>query len=507
MVYLPDEILELVFSHFDRTLPLNPTPRWDPSVDRDDDPPSETQTLASLCLVCRNWRRLAQPSLFHTIDLRDDLCPGKPPMRLIALARALASDPGLGRWVRRIALHEPSSLDPDHDPRRFAAFVRAISRALCPSPENLQRFVPPRELSHWGAVIVLILNAMPGLQILQCTAGSSGGALGSVFRGAAAEATRSARSEGGGRAGARGATIERLTRLLDAPSFPIMKHLKELRLGAFTGKRTSNMSDLEGVLLHPGLETLRLMDLRWTCLEVGRMRWADQRSSIKTLYLRLSYVDHSGLEDMLTRCGNLRSLSIQICETFHGDEDGLGWEPEMSEIDLTEYGRLLTTLGRNLEELHLHTTWHSQRPGRTQLGSLRGMTSLRKLTTNSRDLVGVGEWAFPFDDLPEHTPNLADVVVSYLPRGLETLCLLPRSGKHVVGRLREALLAGQFPRLHIVRLGPLYRHLQSCNIGLDTGRWWEASVEREEATGVVVGSDVAFRWVRSTPEREFRVFN
>jgi hypothetical protein len=167
-------------------------------------------------------------------------------------------------------------------------------------------------------------------------------------------------------------------------------------------------SYIEGVLLHPGIETLRLHAFTWAIQDIQRMHWSHIPSSLTTLQMKSSIVDAAGLKDILTRCRQLRNLHIVLAVSRRMDDDQEEW------VDFGKMGAALRKYAQHIETFDFETEGFRGYFGHDgHLGSLKSLKTLRQLKLRSEDL----EEDFPRGDEDELAASLRNL----LPPRLESI--------------------------------------------------------------------------------------
>ncbi|KAM5351085.1 hypothetical protein ACJ41O_003808 [Fusarium nematophilum] len=411
---LPDEIWHHVFVAFEDDLPLDKWWMYGSHLKHE-----TVKTLVSLCLVSRQFHRVAQPLLYRTALLegrRDEETAQS------LFARTLAANPQLGLHTRT------TSLDDDSRQRESVKDAVKASLGSLDLPPAFKRYLKTQLCfdASWArnALAAFHLAFMPQVQLVDCTQHSECSPLPWML------------------SGSLGMEDEILAKLKrnedededeDDDETPVehmakdtfanygLPHLTEVRF------RTSSSSDgttaaweIEPILLHPTLKRLRTLGIDWSGEAAKMLTWPDRVSNLQYLGLKECIVDAAGLRSILTRCGNLLGLSLETAdcrrEDYGGDEDS--WD-----IDLAEFGRIIRDLGRNLHEFELHTLEYQAFHGTDgRLGSLKALASLRHLRVIQEDFLGsIPMYGDEEDDDDEDGPSL--VFKEALPPSIETLYL------------------------------------------------------------------------------------
>ncbi|KAJ4324658.1 hypothetical protein N0V84_003782 [Fusarium piperis] len=195
-----------------------------------------------------------------------------------------------------------------------------------------------------------------------------------------------------------------------------LQHLEEVRIrtGDCTDSNTP-IDDLEPVLLHPSLKTLRLLGVNWLAGPINKLKFPNKPCNLEYLELKECLFDHLSVENILTRCKKLKWLSMETADARRHDLsiDDTEWD-----IDLSKIGNAPRRLGHNLESFNLHTiefdNWGSSE-GR--LGSLRNLKALQHLKVVLNNFTG--RVRYPWETDQEQEIPLAEA----LPPMIETLHL------------------------------------------------------------------------------------
>ncbi|KAM5347021.1 hypothetical protein ACJ41O_010026 [Fusarium nematophilum] len=325
MAHLPNEIWLAVFQCFEASLPLE---NWEREVCTYT---GYMKTLRSLSLVCKRFRSLARCLMYRTLPLR----VRDPAPRHLLLARALASQPGLGLVARRVSLLEfelPADAGWDLD-LALARSMKTAVQAVDAAPGVKERLrsglpLPPYESKRRASGLSLpafLLALMPRVRLVEChnVARSHPVLLWMLGGGIGDDQDRHAN---------------------------FLPDLVELRLGGSKARmRPMSIGDVEGVLLHPTLKTLRLVAIDWREDDMRqRMRWPNQPCNLQHLSLREASVDVPAVRSILSRCENLETLAISLRAVMY------------TRLDLCELCRTIRELGHNLVSFELDT-WDFER--------------------------------------------------------------------------------------------------------------------------------------------------
>lgn len=397
---------------------------------------SPRRTLRALCLVSSQFCRIAQPLMFRTLlwDYYRDEDRVKR-----GLAVTLMKEPGLGRFARTVALSDnmpPCSFDLAGMERDANCPREALDvwKVLGHDPDY-----PPNEGFAAG-----ILAFMPYVQTVDVSTSRDANVTTSLLSGCLhMDPARVSKDD-------TGEMVTSWKKAVGRPNF--FPNLKEVIL------RTSGTTDgstpayeVEPVLLHPTLKTLRLLGVDWTRVGMRGMVWQEERSNVEVLELKECLLDAAGLKDVLTRFPSLKSLSIQFAD-FQRVDSRQQWE-----VDLEEFGRVLREHGAKLTRLHFHTLEYETVGSKEGvLGSITPLASLRHLRTTKHDLVGT-----PWRNRRTGELRAAIPLREVLPASLETLYLyhdnthegLPGSRAADMPGVEELcglVTSGEFPELREV---------------------------------------------------------
>ncbi|CAI6061308.1 unnamed protein product [Clonostachys chloroleuca] len=443
---VPDEIWGHVFEGFECTLP--PSQWW---MDRVLVNRSHRLTLASLCLVCQQFRRCAQPLLYKNLILE-----GAEPDNDTAFVRAireLALHPNLGQNTR--------ILTAENNFGRSGNDLRVDSEQLASAIDVMD--LPPRfrqflRSSHFDAGRIspasLCLLFTPNVQSLDITVGESPLLLSWILSGnldlekSSFLPKKSEDVESGDDADYRFGYDDDQGVVRAYFNFGLPR-LKELHLKHWSIVFTTPITDIEAAFMHPGVEIMRMVGLDWRATHIPKRRWPDFTSNIRLLELTECIMDARGIEDMFQLCPNLESLRIFLADSNRATEI----QDADYEIKMDSVGVVLRKHGRNLVKLDLETAEFGGYINRA-IGSLQDLDNLRHLKIAQRDLVGYSTF-YPFDPAVPH-------LVSVLPRSLETLYLhydrlymalaadeYKRKGTN--NEICELITSGEFPNLREVK--------------------------------------------------------
>jgi hypothetical protein len=197
----------------------------------------------------------------------------------------------------------------------------------------------------------------------------------------------------------------------DNKSFPCFgsPRLRELRLKYCGNEGAEQITQLEPILLHPGITILRLLGVNWLGETAKELQWSEIPSNVRVLELRDCLFDSPGIDNVLRRFPKLESLTIRHGDVRRALQTQGDWDVKLDEI-----GQSIRTYGQNLVQLSIHTEDHAW--SQELLGSLQSLHSLRHLRVLKDALTGRSTLA----KMPKPgTFNLWEV----LPRSLMTLYL------------------------------------------------------------------------------------
>ncbi|KAF5640538.1 hypothetical protein F52700_3689 [Fusarium sp. NRRL 52700] len=420
--------------------------------------------LRNLCLVCRQFRRIAQPLLYRTIVIE-----GRKGAKNIGtlLLRTLVENPQLAEQVRAVSLT---------DCVKFSEQVKILgkdaTKALVRSamekldiPHALKRMMK-RLIASCGPA-ALILAYMPHVQVVDCTIGQVSTMLPWLL---------SASPEAGRPLGwlRRDRKVEYsddednvkqqeeddfsddeyyVTKEEDYDFSDEEVYVEDYRMelsmeeyqqkgiskGTFANYHFANLSEIriravenpcaiedawtiEPLLLNSTLKTLRTLGIAWYGDELDNLIWPKHKNyNLEYFDLMESYVDAEGLKTILTRCPKLKGISIRLPDEERqltvNHEMGYGEEEECI-LNFDDFGDVLRKYGQNLQEFDFNTfffesysTWARNRgPGEGMIGSLRELRSLRHLGVSKEALIGEIE---PLARLSEVLPESIETLHLY----------------------------------------------------------------------------------------------
>ncbi|CAG9977235.1 unnamed protein product [Clonostachys byssicola] len=442
---LPFETLHRIFEHFECTIPFD---NWEQGYIAEIECPPPKDLIA-LSRVCRRFRDVSRPLIYRTVAFqwREENYEQKI---IEAFLRTLCDDPPLGRIIRDFHV--------DHW-RAWNLEATDVVHKLLAAPDSLDER-QLRWLRRWLAAerdrpeedfLLILLILTPNLRMLDCGQAAVDGGIGAYLSGrqdvedvffdnfdkiwSKDKPPSSGRmlsededindddddDDDGGESGSdpkKEDRDEEATSIMPSqetahqhavpPGHPFAQ-LREVRFRNDIGNGFENASDIEGVLLHPEIETLRLFAFTWAKEDVQRMHWSHIPSSLTSLQMKSSIIDAVGLKNILRRCPQLQNLHIVLAVIGRMDSDDQG-----DEIDFDKMGAVLRKYGQRLETFDFETSgFRGYFSPDGHLGSLKKLKALRQLKVSCEDL----QEDFPRDDEDE----LAAKLRNGLPPRLESI--------------------------------------------------------------------------------------
>ncbi|VUC25892.1 unnamed protein product [Clonostachys rosea] len=464
---LPPETLHRIFEHLECTIPFD---NWEQGYIAEIQCPPP-KNLIALSRVCRRFRDVARPLIYRTVAFqwREDNYEQKI---IDAFMRTLCENPRLGHIIRDFHVDHWRSWGPE---------ARDIVRKILATPENLNER-QKRWLQRWLAaerdwpdedILLILLILTPNLRMLDCGQSTVQGGIGAYLSGRrdvedhffdemllkdsdsrrriVQEDPVSEDDDDGDESGSDltdeyendetthiKPTQELSSRPIVPPDYP-MAQLKEVRFRHDFGNGFDSVSEIEGVLLHPGIETLRLFAFTWAKEDVNVMRWSNIPSTLTSLQMKASIVDAAGLKDILSRCRQLRSLHIVLATISRMDSQDDG-----DDIDLGKMGAVLRKYGQHIETFDFESEgFRGYFAPDGHLGSLKSLTGLRQLKVSGEDL----------DDFPRGGDDeLAASLRNALPPQLESIHIRASEGRDCDGIPRALLTDKYFSALRTVEV-------------------------------------------------------
>lgn len=214
---------------------------------------------------------------------------------------------------------------------------------------------------------------------------------------------------------------ESATELVENPTLKALyfHELEDLRL-CIGGRRRARypINLYEGVLLLPKLKTLSLTNFSWLIGKKWKMKWGSVPCLLTKLELHNCWIEPLTLSHILTRCKNLKHLTVDLEE----------YSKLMRVYDLRLYGfgDALRELGGDLETLMFSTKavgdFQEYSSWPTILGCLGSLKELRSLLNLSNHRRITRRTAGSEEDAFENGSEI--VLADALPHSLKTLHLI-----------------------------------------------------------------------------------
>ncbi|KAE8419041.1 hypothetical protein BDV36DRAFT_294690 [Aspergillus pseudocaelatus] len=392
MVVLPDDIWHHIFAEFEDHMPLKNWRMYGAQPQLNHQGPA---VLRELCLVCRQFRRIAQPLLYRTI-----LIEGRNEEKDIQtlMLRTLVENPQFGEHVRCVSIDDAV----DHWWARQTLADDVVRKLILSALRYLD--LPPaltgrlRDTLTDCGLAALEVAYMPHVQFVDCTIPDMKSPLPWMLSGILGLKEQFAfpSYEDSGSwvfhddEGYHQRQEEQISQSIPKNTFANygFPNLTEVRIRTGDSKEGRTPAwVIEPLLLHQTLRILRTLGTDWFGQELRDLKWPTQINyNLEYLDLTEAIIDAEGLKTVLTRCQGLRGLSIELPDSRRErDGDFDDWI-----IDYYKFGNILRQHGRNLEEFDLHTAEYEEdhSPGEGRLGSLRELTSLRHLKVSKDALLG-----------------------------------------------------------------------------------------------------------------------
>ncbi|VUC24623.1 unnamed protein product [Clonostachys rosea] len=400
-IHVPNEILSDIMRYLVPALPSERRKwRYDSSLRPSD--------LASLCLVSRRFRHVAQPLLYHTIDVtQSTTAEGQAPNWHWPglLLKTIVKNPDLAKYIRVLAIPDmlflPPTADmiflPDTSPTGFPWDVpRCIRNALEPEIEYNSYTLPVIALLLYAPMVekIILFSGDPGSVEVKWIL-TSWHPQGQRYDPAIDFGPD-------------------LTRDLGPFANYGLPCLKDLHVDLQESEH--GVTPLLDFLKKPGLSIFHLSHARsFTGLLVPRPL-RDSLSGVRELNLSDCYIEPLSLENILRSCPRLEALGVHVAEPSWAEELLQQSNPNIFwTINLGDFGQTLRGFGESLTDLHLDfSPYKTARPVTGRIGSLRSMSKLRHLQCDRNDLVldqSLGE------ELEDNTLPLDSV----LPSSITTL--------------------------------------------------------------------------------------
>ncbi|KAF4965562.1 hypothetical protein FSARC_6647 [Fusarium sarcochroum] len=475
MKLLQDEIWMEIFSYFEDYMPLKGWWMFGSQLEHE-----ERKTLYALSLVSHQFQRIAQPILYRSLLLEsiEDIGEGQS-----SLMRTLYERPELGQHARNLALdnghtrfgYQDKSIYyqyKKHHWKDVAELALESLRHRRPTGQRIKRLhlnlhgnpvaYTPRvrfvdfTLCHDENLLVPMLSGC-----LDVDEGSMEEAEGQ-------ETTNEEEAESNAK------HIPLLTRRISTDySFP---HLTEVRVRGGGMDGIASVLVIEPILLHPTLKILRTLGILWSGEESEKLKWPDRVSNLQYLDLKESITDAAGLRSVLTRCPNLKGISIEMAGWKREDGREDGRDETSWKVNLDDFHHVLKELGRGLEKFDIHTLEYNDSPVHSadlkgRLGSLQALSSLKHLKCAKMDLLG--DPRKPVDEVNPPALRFSEA----LPLSLETLHLYyeekyrsmakPPSKQSINEELHSLIIQDKLPNLREIQIERYYNKERKGEWDLD----------------------------------------
>ncbi|KAF4342302.1 hypothetical protein FBEOM_3709 [Fusarium beomiforme] len=448
----PDEILYQIFAELEDCMPLEKWHMYGAQLDH-----QGASALHNLCLVCRRFRRLAQPLLYRTI-----LIEGRERAKYVEtlLLRTLVENPQLGEEVRVVSLTDNVNYPKQIDilgKDRTKAIISSALRNLDHSPDLKRR---TEILIPECGFAALLLAYMPHVWFVDCTADDPRTPLTWLLSSQPEEVRFNDGFDYN--------NVENIEDIEDPEedwSFSNttvenfgFSNLTELRIRTVDNEEFIQNADMiEPLLLNPTLKVLRTFGTAWFGDGLADLEFPQHINyNLEYFDLMETYIDDEGLMTILERCPKLKGIHIQLPDDLR--ERPMEYEDDDFFLSYRNYGDVLREHGQYLEEFSLHT-YHfeesSSSPGEGRIGSLKELKSLRHLKVSKDLLIGKHK---------DEAPPLR--LIEVLPESIETLYLYLDSGRtiqsyfgyqdDVYNQDVHALLLDGMPNLREIRMERTY---------------------------------------------------
>ncbi|KAF5718554.1 hypothetical protein FMUND_5135 [Fusarium mundagurra] len=511
---LPDEILHKTFAELEDHMPLDKWQLYGARLDH-----RGSAALGNLCLVCRQFRRIAQSLLYRTIVIE-----GRRRAKNIStlLLRTFAENPQLAEQVRAVSLTDCVKLSEQVEilgKDATKALVRSAMDKL-DIPPALKRMMK-RHIADSGFA-ALILAYMPHVQVVDCTMGDlaivlpwqlsaspdAGRPLGWLLRYRKVELSDdedhvkkkeeydfSDEEEYVEDYGYQLSPEEYQQKGSSKGTFAnyCFANLAEIRLRAVEYPKAIQVPwDIEPLLLNSTLKTLRMLGTAWYGDELTRFVWPEHKNyNLEYFDLVESYVFAEGLSTILARCPKLKGISIRLPDEDRDvlTNDDMGYdEEEDCTLSFDDFGDVLRKHGQNLEKFDLNTFFfesyrtlqRNRGPGEGMIGSLRELKSLRHLGVSKEALIGEIE---PLARLSEVLPESIETLHLYCG-GIWNTQDWVESERELHNEDVYQLLLDGMPNLREVRI-------ERCKTGFDSYNHYETYSELDLDFGLVDAADAA----------------
>ncbi|CAI6016522.1 unnamed protein product [Clonostachys chloroleuca] len=378
-LYIPDEILQHIMRYFLSKEPRRLSSLKYPYDDVGFDPSLRPTDLHSLCLVSRRFCDIAQPLLYHTINVTyetiDATVKGHQREWPGCLLRTMAENPHLAKQIRVLAIqsYTPGAVWSTDFPWDVPQSLRCVLKDAIQRPDPHAVSLAILFYATMVERIILSSNDPDGLHIFWVI--SSWLPYGNPSYDCA-----------------------EISSNLTPELGPFANHghprLKEICLDGFYDDCHPLDRVFVDIMKKPGLFTLCTNGGWWSPnffnppkLPAGVLS-DDWPSSLKVLKLENCVLDGYGFAYILQNCPRLNILKINLAKSKWIRQDGFSWT-----LDLDQIGQTLRDHGSNLTHLSFHTfNFKLSLEPIGRIGSLCAMTSLRHLRFSRNDLIVSQEW-------------------------------------------------------------------------------------------------------------------
>ncbi|KAF5599433.1 hypothetical protein FPANT_3410 [Fusarium pseudoanthophilum] len=454
--------------------------------------------LGNLCLVCRQFRRIAQPLLYRTIVIE-----GRRRAKNIStlLLRTFVENPQLAEQVRAASLTDCVKISEQVEilgKNATKALVRSAMDKL-DIPHVLKRVMKVHIADSGFAA--LILAYMPHVQVVDCTIGRT-----KILPWLLSASPEAGRPLGWLERLNRGGVYTQEYDFSDEEDYVIDREKefsweeyqqKGVSKGTFANYRFANLAEIrlravenpggierawtiEPLLLNSRLKILRTLGTAWYGDAFTNFVWPEHKNyNLEYFDLMESYIDAAGLKTILTRCPKLKGVSIRLPDeerdtpNMHGHLD-MDVDEEDCALNFNDFGDVLRKHGQNLEEFDFNTfffesysTWNRERgPGEGMIGSLRELRSLRHLGASKEALIGDIE---PLSRLSEVLPESIETLHLYCSKIWETRDWVD-SDRELHNQDVYRLLLDCMPNLREIRV-------ERCKTGFDGTKSYDSDLD------------------------------
>ncbi|KAF5631509.1 hypothetical protein F25303_9668 [Fusarium sp. NRRL 25303] len=354
---LPDEVLHKIFAELEDQLPLDEWQLYGAQLDH-----QGSAALRNLCLVSRQFRRIAQPLLYRTIVIEG--CDDAKDITTVLL-RTFVENSQLAEQVRAVSLTDRATYSAQVEILGKDATKKIVRLAMenLDLPPALNRFMK-RHIASCG-FLALILAYMPHVQVVDCTMGDKP----TILPWQLSASPHVGRPRGF-------PVFLPQSDLFDDEDYVVdfknqdnpeesqeqkgsskgtfanhcFPNLTEIRIRAVEGPEDiEGARGIEPLLLNSTLKILRAFGTAWYGDELASLVWPTHRNhNLQYLDLIETYIDAEGLKTVLTRCPNLKGIAIRLPDEYRTLLDH--YETEGSDngdciINLDDFGDVLRQFG------------------------------------------------------------------------------------------------------------------------------------------------------------------